>query len=459
MDKKRSIWNTKINLTDSGVFFRLSDNIIKWAAFICTGLFIISPFIVSIFCLIYHNYDYTVYIHPKIIRVIWVLSALSGGFAIFLKFGKTCLSKNKLLQTFKNNPVFILFVFLSIWMLISFFINGCEYFALFGTGMKYESIFMQIGYFIVLFPAAALIRDEDKKIKLARLHELASLFLVPVAFILWILQHGSNVFDWTPSFTAIYSNTNYYGYYLSVSVSLSAAMFVAEKKTAWKVFSAVALAANAVALSYNDTMGAWVACIIAMIFLFIIHIIIERKFNVQVVIAFSIFSVGFLLPGITRQNFLTNLLQFGTDISNIITDSENAGSAGSGRWLIWKRNIELILQYPIFGVGLEGIDAKGLIDFTMNSRPHNEYLQYTVFYGIPAGIAYICGIFTVFFRAFKHRAWLSSLTLVCLTVAFGYLVSAFFGLTLFCTTPFLFIFLGMGYADGNAPEQKPVVLN
>lgn len=455
MDNEKSVRKTKIDPTKTDLLSFFNDSTVKWAAFICAGLFIISPFIVGILCLIYHRFDYTVYAYPKIINVIWILSALSGFFAIFVKLGKTGINKKKILNTIKGNPAFVFFAFLTVWMIISFIVNGCEVYALFGAGLRFESIFMQLGYSSVLFPAAALIKDENKKLKLARLHEVASLFLVPVAFILWKYQQTSPMFDWTPSFTAIYSNTNYYGYYLAVSVPLAAAMLVAEKKPVWKIVSAVTLAANAVALSYNDTMGAWVACGIAMIFIFITHIIVEKKFNVWVVIAAAIFAAGLFLPGIIRQNLAANTAQLGADITNIVTDPENAGTAGSGRWLIWKRNIELILQYPVFGIGFEGIDARELIDFTGNYRAHNEYLQYTVFYGIPAGIAYICGFFTVFLRALKRRAELSALTLVCLTATFGYLVSAFFGLTLFCTTPFLFIFLGMGYTCGKAKKAPP----
>ena len=36
------------------------------------------------------------------------------------------------------------------------------------------------------------------------------------------------------------------------------------------------------------------------------------------------------------------------------------------------------------------------------------------------------------------------MTFACLGAAFSYLVSAFFGNTIYCTAPFLFLFLGMG---------------
>ena len=57
----------------------------------------------------------------------------------------------------------------------------------------------------------------------------------------------------------------------------------------------------------------------------------------------------------------------------------------------------------------------------------------------------------VFVRAIRRRRILSGVTLACLTVAFTYMVSACFGITLYNTAPYLFIFLGLGYR--NHAEQ------
>ena len=46
-------------------------------------------------------------------------------------------------------------------------------------------------------------------------------------------------------------------------------------------------------------------------------------------------------------------------------------------------------------------------------------------------------------RGLKHRHEIDNITLTCLVAYFSYLVSAFFGNTMFYTAPYLFIFLGM----------------
>lgn len=82
---------------------------------------------------------------------------------------------------------------------------------------------------------------------------------------------------------------------------------------------------------------------------------------------------------------------------------------------------------------------------TGSSRTHNEYLQYMATFGIPEGVLYILGCVGVFIRNVKRKEKLRKMSYVCLTAAFTYLVSACFGVTLYNTAPFLFIFLGMGY--------------
>ena len=82
--------------------------------------------------------------------------------------------------------------------------------------------------------------------------------------------------------------------------------------------------------------------------------------------------------------------------------------------------------------------------FERDSRPHNEYLQYALFYGIPAALLYITGCFSVFLQDLRLEDRLDAMTFACLGAAFSYLVSAFFGNTIYCTAPFLFLFLGMG---------------
>lgn len=451
MQNKKSIWDIEIKHPLLEKLYQLPAHSATWAAFFCICLFSLSPFIVGILCLIHHSIDYTIYTHPKVIKeIIWPLSALTGTVAIGIEDIKARKEKMRIKPWMKANPLFPVFFMLVIWMILSTTVNGWNSYAVNGAGLRFETIYMQLGYFLILFPAATIMKDDTKKRVLLRLHEMVSLFLVPTAFILWKTQLSSFFFQWTPSFTCIYSNINYYGYYLSVSVPLAADLFVVEKKLGWKVFSLVTMICNTIALAYNDTMGAWIACFFSMIFLLVAHGIIERRINLEVVFVTLVFFISLYLPSHNLGYFEKNLSMLFSDIFKVSANTEDSNNAGSGRWIIWKRGLILISEHPIFGIGFEGVDARNIKQFAINNRIHNEYLQYALFYGIPAGILYLTGTISVYFRALKRKLQLTPVSLACLASAFGYLVSAFFGITLFCTTPFLFIFLGMGYvSDGQ----------
>lgn len=445
---KESIWNTDIAVASAIFFKKASSATAQYLCAVSLGLFIISPLIVGIPCLVHHNIDFTIEFHRSTIRtIIWPSSALFSIFGMIITVGKARLKNKSLLSILKTNNVIVCFAILSVLMVVSTTYNGWNTYVLFGAGLRFETVFMQIGYFTILFPSACIVRNCTLKKWLLRIHELVSLCLLIIALQLWSLQVESTVYRWSPALTAIYSNTNYYGYYLALTVSLSAAMFVVEQRAQWRLLSTITLSMNTIAMVYNDTLGAWVAGAVTMLFLMLICRKTMRPLFTRSVFIAAVFIVCLVVPGLHNGNYSKNVSQLENDVNSIVAQSEDVDRAGSGRWEIWQRGLELLSSYPLFGIGFEGVFARDIAAYAHNTRVHNEYLQYAVFYGIPAGIAYITGCILVFIRAYKQRDTIDSMSIASLSAAFGYLTSAFFGVTLFCTTPFLFIFLGMGCVD------------
>lgn len=156
---------------------------------------------------------------------------------------------------------------------------------------------------------------------------------------------------------------------------------------------------------------------------------------------FIAFIMGFWYDTIFSQ-----LINMFLDVSKIISDSENAGSAGTGRWTLWEHTARYISEKPLIGWGVDGIHERLAVETNdCNNRPHNEFLQYAAFFGIPCAVSYICGLVNVFISAYKKRFLINKYEISCLVVAFGYLVSSFFGNTMYYTAPFLFIFLGLSF--------------
>ncbi|MBO6193715.1 MAG: O-antigen ligase family protein [Clostridiales bacterium] len=227
---------------------------------------------------------------------------------------------------------------------------------------------------------------------------------------------------------------------------ISAGLCIHSRSRIIRIISGIIMCLNTIVLNLNYTFGAWFGIIFAWILLFVIDCVCKRN-RKQTVIVFAVFLTATAVSCLITPNLINSIRQFFTDDVHGVVIDENI-STGSSRWQMWKVALQCIREKPIFGWGNEGIDDI-IFETIGQTRPHNEYLQYAAFYGIPTGICYFAGCLFVFLRALKERSSLSGTRIVCLTAAFAYLVSAFFGNTMFYTTPFLFILLGLSWKDNN----------
>ncbi|MBQ9492225.1 MAG: O-antigen ligase family protein [Oscillibacter sp.] len=362
--------------------------------------------------------------------------------------------KRSVLTEIQSSPTFLLFLFLLAWMGLSMSVNDLTEYFFGGLSFMHESFLLEVRYFLVFFALGVALRSQRLKLWLLRGLTAVSVFLVPCAFYLWKNLRGSALVygeNWRSTLSCIFFNINYYGYFLTVFVSLSAALFAGAKSRGWRVFYAAALILNTVTLCYNNTLGAWIGSLCGCLFVVVAYRLRDGKWNRWTLAALGLFLLSMLGAGIANGRLLSNFTGLSRDVGLILTDpdSEAAQRTGSGRWIIWRRSMELIGRYPLFGVGFEGVAAKDLFKMAVNSRPHNEFMQYTLFYGIPGGVLYALGCASVYVRAWRRRARLDNLTLAALTAAFGYLCGSFFGITVYNTAPYFFIMLGLAYVRGD----------
>lgn len=366
-----------------------------------------------------------------------------------LLIGKNVRSGRTLRTSLKNNPVYILFLIAMLWMLLAVTVDGWTKITLLGDDSRYEGILSYWGYIAVLFFSASLIRSERVKRFLCDV----SLVLSMVLFVQAIWHYYFFKLDITvdePYPTSVFIQFNHYGYYLAVNLMLAALLFVVTKSLLGKMLYMLCFAANAVMLNLNMTFGAWLACACGFIFALTAFAVRDRRLNLKALAAFIVFIGITVVMTIAGHGQLGELLHFFGDVKEVASDPSGANDAGTTRWALWKATAGYIRQRPLFGWGIEGIDDM-LQKAAGSSRTHNEYLQYAATFGIPEAVAYVAALIGVFVRAIRRRRILSGVTLACLTVAFTYMVSACFGITLYNTAPYLFIFLGLGYR--NHAEQ------
>ena len=113
-----------------------------------------------------------------------------------------------------------------------------------------------------------------------------------------------------------------------------------------------------------------------------------------------------------------------------------------GLWLV---TIQLIEEKPVFGYGIGNLLEQYIRvnKSEITSRPHNEYLQVGVSIGIPGLIFYLLFLGLLFFKVIVNIKKISNFEVSILFIIVTYLVSSFFGVSIFYTTPYLYLFLGL----------------
>jgi O-antigen ligase len=331
---------------------------------------------------------------------------------------------------------------------------------LFGTDYRMEGIITYIIYIFVFFTASSIKNNLYKRILLYTAMFISGL----LAFLSALVSAGAvengayGVFDRV----AVFVNFNHYGYYLAVTGLIAAYLLITEKNMYLKISAAVCYVLICIEVMYVSALGTFLAVGVGIIFVIVTCIIkygksLKTLLSGGVAAAFVAIALLMNLTGSTDViRDVTQALPH--DINLIVTNDENSWRAGSWRWLLWEVTAETIVERPVLGWGPEGIvnhlkSSSTDLQGGGIERTHNEYLQYAAFFGIPALICYLGGAMTIFIRGLIRRKTLTAAELAALAGAFGYLVSAFVGVSMFYHTPLCFVMLGLGMASLPAAEK------
>jgi hypothetical protein len=272
------------------------------------------------------------------------------------------------------------------------------------------------------------------------------LMYTSMILVLFDLLNYINLFDdqFMTLWSSVFYNTNHYGYYLTIVCLVSMSYFLTNEHNLKYL---VIFCFNLIVLLFNNTFGSYLGVLIGLIFALAVSFKVnlinkQRIITIAIIIVLSTIFVKAINP-LSSGNF-TILFQ---DLINITTESQQSETAGSNRWGLWLYSINKLNKKPsayITGYGIEGITDQ-MSKKTGESRPHNEFLQQVVFFGLPALILYVVAIFLIYLRGYHYASTLSIPTIVALIAAFGYLFQSSFGNTMYYTSPFFFSILGMAY--------------
>ena len=341
----------------------------------------------------------------------------------------------------RGNTSLVIFIPFVILMVLTSAVHGFTETTLIGSFSRNESLFSYIRYILVYFLCASLIESKTLKMWILRLFLISGLAVGLVTlFDEYVMELPMIEHLYENNISSVFLHFNHYGYYLTLILLVSAGIAAFDKNLPFRILGWFSFVINTIALIRDDTFGCYLAVAFGLVFAQIVHFILHKRTNKAIWCVLGTYiGISFVLS-FWYHTVFRNFLTLFFDLGKIISE-EDAEHAGSSRWGLWMQSLQFIAERPLTGWGVEG-KADELVGCT---RPHNEYLQQMLFFGIPAGLLYIWGILEVYLHGLRNKLHLDAPTLVALIAAFGYIVSAFFGNTTYYVSPMFFCILGLGY--------------
>ena len=386
--------------------------------------------------------------YKAIIQYAFVLGAVFATIA-FMAFIAN--KKEHNLKRFPDNIPIILFILFLALIVVSTIVNKTESNYIWGFTVRAEGVTSFFCYYLVYFLCGTFVDKEKYKYFLMYFFLLTG---VVIGILTIINQYFVDITIIGDDYiSGIFYHPNFYAYYLSISIMLASTLAILDKSKVRRILSFFIFAFDTFILAINDSLGGFLACIVAFLFVNFFITLKNKKFCFPALGMFAVFLGIIFVTGLFTPSYFSELIGLGKDVEKIVTDSENAGDAGTARWTLWTHTAQYIKEKPWIGWGFEGT-AERLGTETHTDKAHNEYLENMAYFGIPAGIIYVAGLMSVYIKAIKRRKYVDNATICCLAGALGYIGSAFVGNSFIFMAPFCFIFLGL--ANSSLEKLQPV---
>lgn len=275
-----------------------------------------------------------------------------------------------------------------------------------------------------------------------------SLLLVEVIMAIIALINNSFTFILMHNqepYTGIFSQFNHYGYYLIFGVIISIFMFL-NNKSKIKYLYLIIYSFLLYILILNDTFGCFLALFLTIIMILIYNLVIKKEVKKFIPIIIIFLLITCITYRDNKNVVFKNVNGFISDIETMIGIKEKEKSfdkIGTSRGILWRYGIKYIAESPVIGYGLEVIQIKYHKDCVNQSRPHNILIQFGVASGIIGIMLYISFIFIILYRSLKKVKELDNNSICLLFIVICYLISSMFGNSMFYTTPYFIICLGL----------------
>lgn len=405
----------------------------------------------------------------KYMQIVGLIGIYIFVFTILKKIIK---NQNRKLLVKELLPVIFLIGYL-IWTFFSCIFAENKHNTFYGNEYRQEGF---ITYLIYAGFFACAFSIESNKLK----KYLLNIFIIVAvtnSLLIYIVNNGNNLLEkiifCKDIERGVFWNQNHYGYYLLLATILSNLFFILENNRISKILYMISYIILLYFLIINNTFGCYLAILITIL-LFLIYCIYKKKHRFLCLISIIIFTILSICAKYNGNNIVYNNFQtFSKDISCIFdltrqdikseteddllkinSEEEKIEETGSGRMRLWKYGIKIFFKNPILGYGADNLQVEYEKYNIDQDRPHNLFIQLATTSGIPGLILYICGVGLIIIRGFRRLESGNEIYLGMLFTIIAYLISAMFGNSMYYTSPYFFILLGMLYKQEFMTFQK-----
>lgn len=357
-------------------------------------------------------------------------------------------SLNKIISWDRINQLLLAYF---AWLAIStvFSVNILN--SLFGIPFRVEGLFT-----IMLYMILFLIARNQGEISKKNLYAMLVTGCVIVVY--GIFQaYGFEFFPrdlirktWIKPFSTI-GNPNFLGSYIVLLLPFAIHLYLVIKDRWGMIIYSILF----YGLLTTMTRGAWVAAFISVLLYGLYILLYRQRFqikNTEIVIMILITFACFTVFDISNSgSFLMRVLSIFFDLGNLVA-GENIEYVGTNRLFIWLKSIELISMRPWVGFGLENLHI-AMNQFYKEEifevykmavqidKAHSEYLHIAVTTGIPALLIYLTFIGEIIKKGVT-RLKSTPYNIPLLTSVIGYLLQAFFNISVVSVAYIFWLFLG-----------------
>ena len=292
-------------------------------------------------------------------------------------------------------------------LIISSLLGINFYSSFFGDMSRGEGIILHLHllvYFIVLL---GLFKNKEDWMQLMR----ATVVVSGITSIAGILQLKNISWFYNVEIARLsgtFSNPDFFGAYLTLSIFLALFLFFAEPKRNWKIFWAGLMALNFLTLILSGTRAAWIGLAAGIAVICVLNyqnLSYKNKiYSLFVVLAICVlvFLCPFIIDKLNLQN--SNLGQRILSVYNI--DINN-------RVALWNPAFDAFKNRPVLGWGFESFSyvadkyfKTGYVGGIYFDRPHNKFLEILVNCGIIGMLNYLLIFFILFYLILKYsKLW------------------------------------------------------